>query len=91
MIKTNCIRIVSIIIVLLFIFCCLSACSKIETESSNESPSMFIQIEETTAWRIVYHRETKVMYAVSWGSYNTGSFTVLVNPDGTPMLYTKNK
>lgn len=89
--KTNYTRIVSIIIALLFIFCCLSACSKIESESSSESPSMFIQIEETTTWRIVYHRETKVMYAVAQGSYNKGGFAVLVNSDGTPMLYTENK
>ena len=87
--KTNYTRIVSIIIVLLFIVYCLSGCSKVETESSNEEPSMFIQVEETYGWRIVYHRETKVMYAVSNGQYNNGSFTVLVNSDGTPMLYTK--
>lgn len=66
----------------------LTGCAKVETaypESVNVS--MFKQIETTGTWRIVYHRETKVMYAVSCSTYNYGNFTLLVNPDGTPMLY----
>lgn len=30
---------------------------------------------------------TKVMYAISDGAHNYGNFTLLVNADGTPMLY----
>ena len=37
--------------------------------------------------QIVYHKETKVMYAVSCGSYNYGNLTVLVDADGKPMLW----
>ena len=48
---------------------------------------MFVEREEANRWIIVYHKETKVMYAVSYGSYNIGTFTLLVNADGTPMLY----
>lgn len=55
-----------------------------EAEDSN---SMFVLVEETGSWRVVYHRETKVMYAVSAGSYNYGTFTLLVNADGSPMLW----
>lgn len=36
---------------------------------------------------IFHHRETKVMYAVSGGTYNRGNFTLLVNSDGSPMLW----
>lgn len=36
---------------------------------------------------IVYDKKTKVMYAVSNGYYNSGNFTLLVNADGTPLLY----
>lgn len=50
-------------------------------------PSMFIAVETSSSWRIVYHRETKVMYAVSWGSYNSGAFTLLVDENGDPLLY----
>lgn len=28
-----------------------------------------------------------IMYAISDGYYNHGTFTVLLNPDGTPMLW----
>lgn len=51
------------------------------------STSMFILVEQATYWEVVYHKDTKVMYAVSGGSYNRGTFTVLLNPDGTPMLW----
>lgn len=36
---------------------------------------------------ILYDRETGVMYARSNGSYNVGTMTVMVNPDGTPRVY----
>ena len=54
--------------------------------------SMFITIENTNYWRIVYHKDTKVMYAVSQSGsdYNeSGVFTLLVDEDGKPMLYKK--
>ena len=60
-----------------------------ESVGSDDS-SMFVVIETTTDWDIVYHKETKVMYAVGGGTTKTtGVFTVLVNADGTPMLYEK--
>lgn len=69
----------------------LTACAEVETVNDNNNEpketSMFVEVEHTTMWKVVYHKETKVMYAVSYGSYNCGTFTVLVNPDGTPMLW----
>lgn len=38
-------------------------------------------------YNIVYHQQTKVMYVVSDEYYNRGNFTLLVNSDGTPMIY----
>lgn len=60
-----------------------------EQNTVKEEPanSMFVVIEETFYWDIVYQKDTKVMYAVSFGRYNNGTFTLLVNPDGTPMIY----
>ena len=55
--------------------------------SGSSNTSMFIEVERGAIWRIVYHRDTKVMYAVSIGGYNGGNFTPLVNADGTPMVY----
>lgn len=77
-----------ILICVLALCLLLSSCSTAAVETAeNDGVSMFVEIECTSSWRIVYHRETKVMYAVSAGSYNTGTFTLLVNEDGTPMLY----
>lgn len=52
-----------------------------------EDQSMFVVVEENRIFRIVYHKDTRVMYAISRGGYNCGNFTVLLNPDGTPMLW----
>lgn len=49
--------------------------------------SMFVEVEDAVAWRVVYHKETKVMYVVSNGNYNSGTFTVLINVDGSPMTW----
>ena len=59
-------------------------------EESQSEYSMFINVEYTSFYDIVYHEDTKVMYAISRGGYNQGTFTVLVNADGTPMLYEGN-
>lgn len=78
------ILIASLFLILLVFASCTATVEK--TESQQES-SMFVQIEKTNVWEVVYHRETKVMYTVSRGMYNSGDFTLLVNPDGTPMIY----
>lgn len=56
-------------------------------ENADTGKSMFVRVEATGVWDVVYHRDTKVMYAVSRGSYNQGAFTVLVNADGLPMTW----
>lgn len=65
----------------------LTACV-IETgkqQKNSEENSMFTTIEATKGltYEIVYNKKTKVIYSVS----NNGIMTVLLNPDGTPMLY----
>ncbi len=56
-------------------------------EASASSEPMFVEVYESTYWSVVYNSETKVMYVVSDGSYNRGTFTLLVNADGTPMVW----
>ena len=61
-----------------------------ESELNDQNPhdmSMFVMVEEGYGYLIVYHRKTKVMYAVSDGTYNRGVFTVMLNADGKPMLW----
>lgn len=61
---------------------------------NSKDSNMFVYIQKAdgyTYYDVVYHKDTKVMYVVSHSSYNIGTFTVLVNPDGTPMLYEEDK
>ena len=54
-----------------------------------EDHSRFITIENNFLFCIVVDRVTGVMYAVSNGNSNAGTFTPLVNADGTPLIYEK--
>lgn len=58
-----------------------------ESAQNADVASRFVIIEESGVWNVVADRETKVMYAVSRGTYNQGNFTMLVDSDGTPLLY----
>lgn len=61
-----------------------------ESQVVDGKASMFVKVEDGLTWDVYYHRDTKVMYAVSDGSRTYGNFTVLVNPDGSPMLWEEN-
>ena len=84
-----------ILICLLILSMMLCSCSNYATVlSHNEidkdktvNISMFVIVEEASTWRVVYHKDTKVMYAVSHGNNSYGEFTLLVNPDGSPMMF----
>ena len=71
---------------------CLSLCAcdvstTVTQEQNIHGTSMFIEVEHATYWKVVYHRDTKVMYVVSWSSKGAGVFTMLMNPDGTPQIW----
>ena len=88
-------KIINIIMIILCIFSIfyITGCNTMENTYNSENDvevSMFITIQESNGYNyydIVYHRDTKVMYAVSDGQHNRGVFTLLVNTDGTPMVY----
>jgi hypothetical protein len=56
-------------------------------EVASYDGSSFVIVESGLEYCIVYHKDTKVMYTMSIGYYNEGDFTVMVNADGSPMLY----
>lgn len=58
-----------------------------DTEAEVLPPSMFVEVEDGDYYRVVYHKETKVMYVMSDGNYNRGNFTLLVDENGDPLLY----
>ena len=78
-------------IIFMVLALCLSLCAcggpPVQVESDVSIVSMFVEVENNTFWRVVYHRETKVMYVISQGMENCGNFTVLLNPDGTPQVW----
>ncbi len=73
-----------------------AACSSIKVEPANavsvidtseDYNNVFEQVGYGGSYEIVYHKQTKVMYAISDGKFSKGILTLLVNPDGTPMIY----
>ena len=70
-------------IVLMFAGCTSTRAEAKEVDDSNT----FILVDADYYCWIVYHKDTKVMYAVSRSGYNAGTYTVLVNADGTPMIW----
>ena len=86
-----------IIIVALAIICaCLDPTGGNElldkaVEAAMNDTQTFVTVEILADAKIVYHRDTKVMFVVSNGFYNRGTFTLLVNPDGSPMLYQQDE
>ena len=66
----------------------LSGCgNKVANESNSSAPSMFTTVEIAKTWMVVYHKETKVLYVVSNDYHNYGNFTVLLDADGSPLLW----
>ena len=79
-----------LVVLLLFTFVgCGSNIDTVEDMKSKEGSSMFVIVESDFLWErynIVYHKETKVMYAVSSNTV----FTVMVDAEGKPLLYSEN-
>lgn len=68
---------------------CLVGCAPNQAEQNYEddAPSRFTIIERSDCWYVVKDNETNVMYAVSAGGRNYGTFTLLVDENGDPLLY----
>ena len=78
------------VIALLLVVCfLLGGCgiNEVKSTASKDEASMFVAVEYTDVWTVVYHKETLVMYAVSSGHYNYGTFTLLVDENGDPMIW----
>lgn len=79
-----------LVILLLFTFVgCGSNIDTVEDMKSKEGSSMFVIVESDFLWErynIVYHKETKVMYAVSSNTV----FTVMLDAEGKPLLYSED-
>ena len=69
----------------------LAGCTSTRAEAKEvddvDDGNTFILVDADYYCWIVYHKDTKVMYAVSRSGYNAGTYPVLVNADGTPMVW----
>ena len=76
-----CLSLVAMIVIAIIAF---DSITTVNTEAkTKKTTSMFVEIESTDTWKVVYHKDTKVMYTVS----QNGEFTVLVNANGSIMKY----
>ena len=67
--------------------CLFVGCGSPSADENVSKPSSFVIVEDANGYNIVYHKDTKVMYTYSTSSYNYGNFCLLINPDGTPMIW----
>lgn len=82
-------RILSVVLAIMMMVCLVGCGSVVHTEGDDD-PSMFVCIETTDYWMVVYHKETKVMYAVNKNIFNNAGcrvFSPLYNADGTLQVY----
>lgn len=77
-----------IMLTTIFLTFILTGCP-METTNKAAASSIhrMVVVEVAEDFDIVYDKKTKVMYTVSQGYYNRGNLTLLVNADGTPLLY----
>lgn len=75
------------IVLLVVALIALSGCEKTSVERNIQKESIFVRVESCDLYVVVYDKETKVMYAVSYYGSGSGVFTMLANADGTPKLW----
>ena len=73
-------------IVLMFAGCASTRAEAKEVDDTDDGNTFILVNTDYYCW-IVYHKDTKVMYAVSRAPNNIGTYTLLVNADGTPMIW----
>lgn len=89
-------KILVLLIIVLSIFLIivgLVGYTNIETSGFETNPiclsveSQFVIVEIQDTFKIVYHKDTKVMYSISDSTRSAGVFTLLVDENGHPLLW----
>jgi len=76
------------LIAILMLAVMLAGCgSSSESDAEKSNPKRFVLVEHTWDYEIMVDRETRVMYVMSNGSYNHGTFTVMVDENGKPLTW----
>ncbi len=80
-------KLMAILLITLTMLSMTACATKMKSEAVKGEASRMIEIEQTSTYTVVYDKYTKVMYAVSNGTYSYGTFTLLVDANGNPLLY----
>ena len=68
-----------------------TGCTSVEQEYDSVK-SMFVKVEDVYngaayGWELYYHRETKVMYVRATYGSGSGTWTVMLDAEGKPLLW----
>lgn len=84
----------ALILALCLVICAMVSATSTATatdvpSSTSSASSVFVVVEKDflNHYSVVYHKESKVMYILSQGAYNSGNFIVMLDDDGTPVTY----
>lgn len=75
------------LIAILMLAVMLVGCGSSSESDAKDSEKRFVLVEYTWDYEIMVDRETRVMYVVSNGSYNHGTFTLMVDENGKPLIW----
>lgn len=78
---------ISIVVCTVTLFLMLSSDCLGKQKEKEDQGERFVTVEKNFSYFITYDKETGVMYAVSNGINNAGTFTLLVDKDGKPLIY----
>lgn len=81
MAKTT-IKLFAIFVAIVLCACLLAGCES----NVNTNHSDFVFIERDGQFEYVYHKDTGVIYVMYFNA-NQAAMTVMLNPDGTPMIW----
>ena len=76
-------RLLVVLMVFALCACLFAGCSE---SNANTRRSDFVFIERVGQFEYVYHKDTGVIYVMYFNA-NHSTMTVMLNPDGTPMVW----
>lgn len=74
-------------IALTFLVACEAQPAAAIYKTTDSLQAQFVTVGYGDCYRVVYNSATRVMYTVSANHYNSGVFTLLVDEDGSPMIW----
>lgn len=80
-------KLIAILMLAVMLVGCGSSSESDVRDGEKSDQKRFVLVEHTWGYEIMVDRETRVMYVVSNGSYNHGTFTLMVDENGKPLTW----